>query len=213
MKIDDQWVLNHICAKKNEGNNRGGGGRTTPVITACMSRSWKVEVCQKKKITTGRRDDQSAISSKEHVKYEATQTYSCQLRTNTTACTWPANDYSKGVRDHSNNKARHPPKSLLGEKNTKRVRCDTGRMHATHWFLPWILSTCTTTFTWRSLTTGGTIIFLLIFCVENVWYTPDPCHKICRRQKAYCVRSYSYVPTSKYIACTSTNHVDLSELV
>ena len=39
----------------------------------------------KKKITTGRRDDQSVISSKEHVKYEATQTCFCQLRTNTTA--------------------------------------------------------------------------------------------------------------------------------
>ena len=45
----------------------GGGGSTTPVITACMSRSWKVDVCQKKKrIPAGRRDYQSAISSKEH---------------------------------------------------------------------------------------------------------------------------------------------------
>ena len=48
----------------------------TPVFTACMSRSWKLEVCQKQeKIDTGKRDDQPAISSKEHVKYEATQTY------------------------------------------------------------------------------------------------------------------------------------------
>ena len=54
----------------------GGGERMTPMITACVSRSWKVEVCQKNKtITTGGRDDQSAISSKEHIKYEATQTY------------------------------------------------------------------------------------------------------------------------------------------
>ena len=58
------------------------------MITACMSRSWKVEVRQNKKFTTGRRDDQSAVSSKEHVKCEATQTYFCQLRTNTTAFTW-----------------------------------------------------------------------------------------------------------------------------
>ena len=111
----------------------------------------------------------------------------CQLRTNTAACTWPANDYSNGIRDHSNNKARHPPKSLLGQRNTKRVRCDTGRMHATHWFLPWMLSSFTTTFAWRSLTRGGTIIFPLIFCVENVWYTLTPCHKTCHKQKAYCV--------------------------
>ena len=41
-----------------------------------MSRSWKVEVCQKINEKITRRDDQSAISSnKEHVKYEATQTY------------------------------------------------------------------------------------------------------------------------------------------
>ena len=57
-----------------------------------MFRSWKVEVYEKKKNSTGRSADQSAISSKEHVQYEATQTYFCRLRTNTTACTWPAND-------------------------------------------------------------------------------------------------------------------------
>ena len=42
-----------------------------------MSRSWKVEGCQKKKNSFNGRDYQSAITSKEHVKYwyEATQTY------------------------------------------------------------------------------------------------------------------------------------------
>ena len=75
-------------------------------------------------------------------------------------------------------------------------------MHAIHWFLSWILSTFTTTFAWRSLTTGGTIIFPFVFCVENVSYTLASCYKICRRQKAYCVWSYSYVPTPKCIACT-----------
>ena len=67
-------MLNPLRKKKNEGNDKAGK-RTTLVITACMSRSWKVEVCQKKKNTTGRRDDQSAISSKEHVMYETTQTH------------------------------------------------------------------------------------------------------------------------------------------
>ena len=68
--------------KKIKAITRGGKGRTTPVTPVCMSRSWKGEVCKKKQIT--RRDDQSAISSnKEHVKYEATQTYICQLRTKT----------------------------------------------------------------------------------------------------------------------------------
>ena len=40
----------------------------------CMSRSWKVEVFPKK-IKHTKTDYQSAISSKEYVKYEATQTY------------------------------------------------------------------------------------------------------------------------------------------
>ena len=101
------------------------------MITACMSKSWKVEVCQKTKIAPGRRDDQPAISSKEHVKYEATQTYFCQLRTNTTAFTWPANDCSNGVRDHSNNKARHPPESLLGKRKhqTRTMRYGANACH------------------------------------------------------------------------------------
>ena len=67
----------------------------------------------------------------------------CQLRTNTTACTWPANDLSNGVRDHSNSRARHPhtclQRDFSGKKNTKQ--CDTGTNACHHWFLPWILST------------------------------------------------------------------------
>ena len=36
-----------LCEIKIEGENRGGGG-TTPVTTACLSRrSWKIEVCEK----------------------------------------------------------------------------------------------------------------------------------------------------------------------
>ena len=90
-----------------------------------------------------------------------------------------------------------------GKKNTKNVTMRYGtKTYATHWFLPWILSTFTATFVWRSLTAGGVIIFPLTSCVENVWYTLASCQKICRRQEAYCVWSYSYVPTSKYIACT-----------
>ena len=34
---------------KFEGKNRGGEG-TTPVTTACLSRSWKVGVCVKKRM-------------------------------------------------------------------------------------------------------------------------------------------------------------------
>ena len=123
----------HICAKNNEGDNRGGEGRTTPVITVCMSRSRKVEVCQKNKtITTGRRDDQSAISSKEHVKYEATNLFVSyvtrplalgpQTMTVTESGTIATTKHDILQRVFS------------GKKTHKRVRCDTGRMHATHWF-------------------------------------------------------------------------------
>ena len=107
MKNDDQWVLNRML-QNNEGDNRGGGGKDDTCDTACMSRSLilKLEVCQKK---TTRGDDQSAISSnKEHVKYEAAQTYLSVTYQHTIACTCPANGHSNGVRDHSNNKACHP---------------------------------------------------------------------------------------------------------
>ena len=89
-----------------------------------MSRSWKVEACQKiKEITTGRRD-QSAISSKEHVKYEATQTYFCQLRTNTTACTWRQTITATESATTATTKHAILQRVFSGKKNTKRVRCD-----------------------------------------------------------------------------------------
>ena len=98
--------------KKLKAITGGGKGRTTPVTTACMSSWLKSRIVPKKKIT--RRNDQSAISSnKEHVMYEATQTCSSVTYQHTTACTCPANDRSNGVKDHSNNKARHPTVYLL----------------------------------------------------------------------------------------------------
>ena len=60
----------------------GGKGRATPVTTACMSRSWKVEVCQKIKIKIEQMINQqsaamrSTSSTKQH---KLTR----QLRTNT----------------------------------------------------------------------------------------------------------------------------------
>ena len=83
----------------------------------------------------------------------------CQLRTNTTACTWPANDHSNGVRDHSNNKARHPHTFLQRAFSGKKAQNSAirGRMHATTGFFRGYCL-LTTTFAWRSLTTGGTCI-------------------------------------------------------
>ena len=107
----------------------------------------------------------STSSTKQHKRI-------CQLRTNTTACTSPANDYSNGVRDQSNNKA---PSILLffggvswtEEHNKKRMRYRDECMSFTGFFRGYCL--LTTTFAWRSLTTGRTIIFLLVFCVDNVF--------------------------------------------
>ena len=63
-------------------------------------------------------------------------------------------------------------------------------------------------------------MFALHTCVENVRYTLPPCHKICRRQKTYCVNRVSLcvvllVRTYFEVYCLheSTNHVNLSELV
>ena len=46
--------------KKMKAITGGGKGRTTPVTTACVPKSWKVEVCKKKNT---RRGDQSAITA------------------------------------------------------------------------------------------------------------------------------------------------------
>ena len=164
-----------------------------------MSRSWKVEVCQKKKKTllveemiNQQSAARSTSSTKQHkliaVSYVPTRPLALGRQTIT------------ATESGTTATTKHAILQIVysGEKNTKRVRCDTGRMHAIHWFIPWMLSTFTTTFAWRSLTTGGTIIFplilfiylfifFLIFCVENVCYTLAPCHEICHRQKAFCV--------------------------
>ena len=140
----------------------------------------------------------------------------CQSRTITTACTWPANDYSNGVRDHSNNEARHPPKRLLGEKEhqTRTMRYGTNKCHSL------VSSVNTVDFCYElrvaQLDNRRNDYFSLFLCVEkNIWYTRAPCPKICHRQKAYCVIehrcvwSYSYVATSKYIACTRVQSMSI----
>ena len=88
------------------------------MTTACMSRSWKVEVCQNIKKNITRRDDQSAISRKEHVKYEATQTYlSVTYQHDRLRLT------GKRPQQQQSTPSTHiPPKSLLGEKKHQTVR-------------------------------------------------------------------------------------------
>ena len=74
-------------APKNEGNNRGGEGKDDTCDHGLYVQNLESRSVPKKKNAT-RRDDQSAISSnKEHVKYEATQTYLSVTYQHTTACT------------------------------------------------------------------------------------------------------------------------------
>ena len=61
----------------------GGKGRTTPVTMACMSRSWKVKVCQKKNkkpLEEMINQQSAAIRSTSRTKQHKVI---CQLRTNT----------------------------------------------------------------------------------------------------------------------------------
>ena len=97
------------------------------------------------------------------------------------------------------------PRVLLGKRTTHR--CDTCTKNCL-WFLTWI--PCTT-FAWRSLTTGT--IFPLVFCVEKsfpiFWYTL-PIHAICQTKSACKTGHQSLCDlTRTYIACTSTNYVDV----
>ena len=115
------------------------------MTTTCMSRSWTVEAKRAKKKKLTRRDDQSAISSKEHVKYEAAKTYlSVTYQHDRLHLTGKRpQQRSQGPQQQQSTPSIHrlyiSPKSLLGEKNTKQ--CDTGTNACHRWFLPWILST------------------------------------------------------------------------
>ena len=94
-------------------------------------------------------------------------------------------------------------------------------MHVTHWFLPWILSTYHDLRVAQLNNMTNDYFSPRFFCVENVWYTLAPCHKICQRQESilcivkhrcvWSVWSYSYVPV--LLAREYKPHVDLSELV
>ena len=114
--------------KKNEGNNGEGEGKDdTCDHGLCMSRSWKVELCQRKKNT--RRDDQSAIISKEHVKYEATQTYlSVTYQHDRLHLTGKRpQQRSQGPQQHKSTPSTHrlnfsKPRVSSGEKNKQTMR-------------------------------------------------------------------------------------------
>ena len=102
--------------KKNEVNNRRGGKDDTCGHGLYVQKLESRSAPKKKKslLLEEMINQQSAARSTSSTKqYKHIR----QLRTNT-------NDYSNGVRDHSNNKARHPPKSLLREKKTPNAYDD-----------------------------------------------------------------------------------------
>ena len=126
----------------------GGKGRTIPVTTACMSRSWKVEVCRKKKVT--RRDDQSAISSKEHVKHEATKTYLSVTYQHDRQTTTAMESGTTATRKHAIHTHLFIQRVFSGKKKQQTMRYGDERM-------PPLVSSVDTVyllppFEWRSLT-------------------------------------------------------------
>ena len=145
--------------KKMKAITGGEKGKTTSVTTACMSRRWKVEVCQKKKLT--RRDYQSAISSKEHVKYEATQTYlSVTYQHDHLHMTGKRpQQRSQGPQQQQSTPSTHrlyfSKESSRGKKAPNNAMRE--RKHATTGFFR---GHCllTATFAWRSLSTGGSCL-------------------------------------------------------
>ena len=180
-------MLNLVCAKQKRRQEPGGGGEDDTCDHGLHVQKLESRTVSKK--------EKRSIEEMINQQLAATSTSSakqhklfCQLRTNTTACTWPANDYSYGERDHSNNKACHPPKSLLGEKKLqpRTTRYVTNECHSL------VSSVDTVDFSYdlrvAQLNNRRNVVFPPYFlCRKNVWYTIAPCHKICHRRKACCV--------------------------
>ena len=107
----------------------------------------------KKKKKNTRRDDQSAISSKEHVKYEAPQTYLLvtHQHDHLHLTGKRSQQRSHGPQQQQSTPSTHiSPRVFSGKKTPNNAI--RGRMHATTSFFR---GCCllTTTFAWRSLTT------------------------------------------------------------
>ena len=111
----------------------GGAKGTTPVTTACMSRSWEVEAkCTEKKKLTIRYHQSASVSAARSTSSAEQHKLICSYVPTRALALGPANDHSNGVRDHSNNKARHPhtapiymyvsPNSFVGGKEHQTMR-------------------------------------------------------------------------------------------
>ena len=157
-------------APKNINAITGGGGRDDTCDHG-LSRSWKVEACQKKREKlTRRRDYQWPISSKDHVKYETTQTCLSVTYQHDRLHLTGKRPQQRSQRQQQQQST--PPiflqRVFSREENAKcTMRYWDEYMPLTGFSRGHCL--LATTFGWSSLTTGGTIIFPLVLCVENVF--------------------------------------------
>ena len=150
---------------------------------------------QKTKNTLKEMINQQSAARRTSSKYKATQTFIVshvptrpvaldrQMATATESATTATIKHTAYIlivsREFDEFRVNISPTSLVGgKKHQTRTMRYGARIHATHWFLK-LNCRLTTTFAWRSFTTGGTIIFSVVFWVENVWYTLAPCHKTC----------------------------------
>ena len=180
-----------------------GGGRgegMTPVIMACMSRSWKVEVCEKKTPLIEEMINQQ-ISSKKHVKSTKQHTLifvSCEPTRRLALGRQSITATESGTT--ATTKHAILQRVISAKKNTERVRCDTGRMNANF----------TTTFSWRSLTAIRETNISALFFMSKMYGTPslhaikyvvDKKHIVCGRTRTYLVRSI--LLAREYTPCRS----------
>ena len=104
IKTDDQWVLNpmhqQIWRQQPEVEERDDTSDHGLYVQKLESRivQKKTKTHEKRWSISNQQQGARQVSTEQHKPI-------FQLRTNTTACTWPANCHSNGAREHSNNKA------------------------------------------------------------------------------------------------------------
>ena len=134
-----RWTL---CANKNEVNNRGGGRDDNCDHGLYVQKLEGESVPKEKKnsleeIVNQQSAARSTSSTKQHkliaVSYVPTQPLALDGQTTTAT--------ESGTTTTTKHTAYISPKSLLGQKKHQKNNAIPGRMHATHGFLPWILST------------------------------------------------------------------------
>ena len=141
--------------KKMKAVTGGGKGRTTPVTTACMSRSWKVELCQKNNSLGEMINQQSAprstSSTKQQIYLSVTYQHDRLHLTGKRPQQWSQRPQQQQSTP-STHRLYFSKESSQGKKTPNNAI--PGRMHATTGFFHGYC--LLTTFAWRSLTTGGT---------------------------------------------------------